>query len=73
MQMANIHKKHMLRKRSPLGREKRGMRRKKRMSNNLHFLLAGNAPAARKALEKGGIKLTGNPSIKQSDVQNPHR
>jgi hypothetical protein len=73
MQMANIHTKHMLQKRSPLGRQKRGMRRKKRMSNNLHFLLAGDAPAARKALEKGDIKLTGNPSIKQNDVQSSHR
>ena len=70
--MANIYKKHGLMEEMRPWMNKAWEAKKKRIPDALHFLLSGNAQAARKVLEKGGIKLADDPAaIKRNDPQNP--
>jgi hypothetical protein len=71
--MANIYKKHGLMEEMTPWMNKAWEAKKKRIPDALHFLLRDDAKAARKALEKGGIKLADDPAeIKQNDPHNPH-
>jgi hypothetical protein len=68
--MANIYKKHGLMEEMTPWMNKAWEAKKKRIPDALHFLLRGDAKAARNALEKGGIKLADDPAeINQND---PH-
>jgi hypothetical protein len=70
--MANIYKKHGLMEEMTPWMNKAWEAKKKRIPDALHFLLAGDAQAARKVLEKGGIKLADDPeAIKQNGLQSP--
>jgi hypothetical protein len=70
--MANIYKKHGLMEEMTPWMNKAWEAKKKRIPDALHFLLTGDPQAARKALEKGGIKLAGDPAeIKRNGPQSP--
>jgi hypothetical protein len=70
--MANIYKKHGLMEEMTPWMNKAWEAKKKRIPDALHFLLTGDAQAARKALEKGGMKLADDPAeIKRNDPQSP--
>jgi hypothetical protein len=70
--MANIYKKHGLMEEMTPWMNKAWEAKKKRIPDALHFLLRGDAKAARKSLEKGGIKLADDPAeIKQNGPQSP--
>lgn len=70
--MANIYKKHGLMEEMTPWMNKAWEAKKKRIPDAMHFLLTGDAQAARKALEKGGIKLAGDPAeIKRNGPQSP--
>ena len=66
--MANIYRKHGLVGEMTPWMNKAWEAKKKRIPDALHFLLRGDAKAARRALEKGGIKLMDDPvAIQQND------
>jgi hypothetical protein len=70
--MANIYKKHGLMEEMAPWMNKAWEAKKKRIPDALHFLLTGDAQAARKILEKGGIKLADDPAeIKRNSPQSP--
>jgi|APThiThiocy_ev2_2_1041544.scaffolds.fasta_scaffold01621_3 hypothetical protein len=67
--MANIYRKHGLIEEMAPWMNKAWEAKKKRIPDALRFLLTGDAHAARKALEKGGIRLADDPMpIKQNGL-----
>jgi hypothetical protein len=70
--MANIYRKHGLIAEMAPWMNKAWEAKKKRIPDALRFLLTGDAQAARKALEKGGIRLADDPMpIKQNGLISP--
>ncbi|HVW65202.1 MAG TPA: hypothetical protein VHB01_09310 [Nitrosospira sp.] len=70
--MANIYRKYGLMEEMTPWMNKAWEAKKKRIPDALHSLLRGDAKAARKALEKGGIRLSDDPSaIGRNDPQSP--
>lgn len=70
--MANIYRKHGLIQEMAPWMNKAWEAKKKRIPDALRFLLAGDAQAARKALEKGGIRLADDPvAMKPNDPHGP--
>lgn len=70
--MANIYRKHGLIEEMAPWMNKAWEAKKKRIPDALRFLLTGDAQAARKALEKGGIRLADDPvAMKPNDPHGP--
>lgn len=71
--MASIYKKHGLLKEMAPWMNKAYEAKKKRIPDALHFLLTGDAKAAREVLRKGGISLIDDPvPTDPNDPQNHH-